>query len=76
MLIRPTAPVARGLLRFRAGAPARGPCVMWMSPATAAAAWLAASPVQRLGFALFFLGAALVLLSFLLRLARRPPARR
>jgi hypothetical protein len=48
---------------------------MWMSPATAAATWLAASPTQRLGFALFFLGAALVLLSFLLRLARRPPAR-
>jgi len=49
---------------------------MWMSPATAAAAWLAATPTQRLGFALFFLGAALVLLSFLLRLARRPTGAR
>jgi hypothetical protein len=49
---------------------------MWMSPATAAATWLAASPTQRLGFGLFFLGAALVLLSLLLRLAQRPSARR
>jgi hypothetical protein len=48
---------------------------MWMSPATAAATWLAATPIQRLGFALFFLGAALVLLSLVLRLARRPVGR-
>jgi|GEM_PF-2427288 len=49
---------------------------MWMSPATAAAAWAAATATQRMGFALFFLGAALVLLSLLLKLARPPAGRR
>jgi len=49
---------------------------MWMSPATATATWLAATPIQRLGFALFFLGAALVLLALLLHLARHPAGRR
>lgn len=45
---------------------------MWMSPAIAAATWLAATPTQRLGFALFFLGAALVLVALLLKVARGP----
>jgi len=48
---------------------------MWFSsPAAAAATWLAATPTERLGFALFFFGAALVLLAVVLRLARRPAA--
>jgi hypothetical protein len=46
-------------------------CVMvFASPAAAAAAWLAATPAQRLGFLLFVLGAACVGLSLLLHLAR------
>jgi hypothetical protein len=65
--------LARGLLRPRGKGPEGAR--MWMSPATAAATWLAATPIQRLGFALFFLGAALVLLSLVLRLARRPAGR-
>ena len=44
--------------------------MLFVSPAAAVTAWLAASPTQRLGFALFFLGAACVLLSVLMQLAR------
>lgn len=52
--------------------------MLFVSPAAAVTAWLAATPTQRLGFALFFAGAACVLLSVLLRLARdgKPGANR
>jgi len=46
--------------------------MLLVPPAPAVAAWLAADPTQRLGFALFVSGAALVLLAVLLRLMRRP----
>jgi hypothetical protein len=46
--------------------------MVFVSPAAAVTAWLAATPTQRLGFALFFVGVACVLLSLLLRLAREP----
>lgn len=50
--------------------------MVFTSPAAAAAAWLVATPVQRLGFALFFLVAACVLLSLLMHLARARGVRR
>jgi len=44
--------------------------MVFVSTTAAVTAWLAASPTQRAGFALFFLGAACVLLSLLMQLAR------
>jgi len=50
--------------------------MVFVSPAAAVTAWLAATPIQRAGFALFFLGAACVLLSLLMQLARERGGRR